>query len=81
MGMVCVLPNRNWAKGGMSSHHQASEEKTEIPNRSRPNPEMIPEEIPKAVKAIPTILGICSGSRRVSPLDFGIKKKFFHFII
>jgi hypothetical protein len=40
-------------KGDMSSHHQACEEKTEIPNRSRPNPEMVPEEIPKAAKGNP----------------------------
>jgi hypothetical protein len=79
MGMVCVLPNRNWAKGGMSSHHRASEEKTEIPNRSRPNPEMIPEEIPKAGKADPDHRRDLVGISACKSFRFRDHKKNFTF--
>jgi len=48
--------------------------------RSRANPDRVSGLIPKRSRAplplIPTGVGIKSGSWLVSPLDFGIKKKF-----
>jgi hypothetical protein len=52
-----------------------------IPTRSRNLVGINPEEIPKIAELIPTCFGIKSGSRRLSPLDFGIKINVFHFII
>jgi len=39
-------------------------------------PGLIPERSRRWLEVIPTMFGIKSGSRRLSPLDFGIKKKF-----
>jgi hypothetical protein len=45
------------------------------------DPEVIPRSIPERSRRcgteIPRDLGIRSGSRPLSPLDFGIKKKYF----
>jgi hypothetical protein len=50
-----------------------------IPDRSRQDPELesglIPSRSRRGGQAIPSRFGIKSGSRRVSPLDFGIRKK------
>ena len=52
-----------------------------IPNESRKRVRDYPEEIPRTgsgdPEAIPRVVGIKSGSWRVSPLDFGIKKIFY----
>jgi hypothetical protein len=44
------------------------------PERS---PGLIPERSRSWLRMIPTRFGIRSGSRRLSPLDFGIKKNIF----